>query len=123
MTQDPPLVGIDLVEPERLAERIARHPALRSELFREGELEYSDRQAKPAEHLAARYAAKEATVKALGLDGFDPLDIEVVEGGERTGLRLHGDASRRADELGVGVSISLSHLPGIAAAVALARPK
>lgn len=123
MTRDPPLIGIDVVEPERLAERIARHPRLRSELFRDGEVEYSERQAKPSEHLAARYAAKEATVKALGMDGFDPLDIEVVEGGERTRLRLHGDAAKCAAELAVDVSISLSHLPGIAAAVALARPR
>jgi holo-[acyl-carrier protein] synthase len=123
MMREPPLIGIDLIEPERLAERLARHPDLRSELFRDGEIQYSEQQARPIQHLAARYAAKEATVKALGLDGFDPLDIEVVEGGERARLRLHGDAAKRADELGVDVSISLSHLPGIAAAVALARPR
>jgi holo-[acyl-carrier protein] synthase len=72
------------------------------------------------ESLAARFAAKEAVVKALGMDGFDPLDVEVVDGGEQCSLRLHGDVAERARALGVEVTISLSHLPNIAAAVAMA---
>jgi holo-[acyl-carrier protein] synthase len=118
----PPLVGIDLVDPRELARRLERNPELQNELFWKGEVAYAERQSRPIQHLAARYAAKEAVVKALGLDGFDPLDVEVVGGGERTSLRLRGDADTRSVDLGVTVRISLSHLPGIAAAVAMAIP-
>jgi len=114
-------VGVDLVEPERLAERLDGNPALRTVLFRAGELTYCDSQNEPEQHLAARYCAKEAVKKALGLDAWDPLDIEVVGGGEPVGILLHDDAQRRATELGVQVAISMSHLPGMAVAVAMAR--
>jgi holo-[acyl-carrier protein] synthase len=119
----PPLVGIDLVVPEELKQRVERRPELALELFHPGELDYAARQVSPHEHLAARFAAKEAVVKALGLDGFDPLDIEIAGGAETTELRLHGEAARRADELAVELAISLSHVAGLAAAVAVARPK
>jgi holo-[acyl-carrier protein] synthase len=91
-------------------------------LFTPGEMEYCDSQSDPAEHLAARFCAKEAVVKALGLDGWDPVDIEVVGGGNNLELRLHGDTLRRAQDLGLHVTISMSHLPGMAVAVALATP-
>jgi len=116
------MIGIDLTDPPRLAERLTRTPALADDLFHDGERAYAAIQQNPIEHLAARFAAKEAVVKALGMDGFDPLDVEVLEGGERCGVRLHGAAAVRADELGVRVTISLTHLDGMAAAVALARP-
>lgn len=118
-----PLVGIDLVEPGRLRERLQRNPALREELFLAGELAYADVQHDPYKHLAARLSAKEAVVKALGIDGWDPLDIEVTGGGETAELLLHGVVLARAAELGVEVTISMSHLDSMAAAVAMARPR
>jgi phosphopantetheinyl transferase (holo-ACP synthase) len=48
--------------------------------------------------------------------------VEVIEGAEHCELQLHGEAARRADELGVFVTISLSHVASMAAAVALALP-
>jgi holo-[acyl-carrier protein] synthase len=117
-----PLIGIDLLEPERLSERLRRNPALREELFLPGELAYADSQHDPHKHLAARLSAKEAVVKALGIDGWDPLDIEVTGGGEQAGLLLHGAVQERAAALGVEVTISMSHLDSMAAAIAMARP-
>lgn len=99
------------------------HSLARYELFHTGEQDYAASQVRPIEHLAARFAAKEAVVKALGLDGFDPLDVEVIDGGERCDVRLHGAAARRADELDVLVSISLTHVGALAGAIALARPR
>lgn len=118
-----PLVGIDLVEPGRLRERLQRNPALREELFLAGELAYADVQHDSYKHLAARLSAKEAVIKALGIDGWDPLDVEVTGGGETAELLLHGDVLARAAELGVEVTISMSHLDSVAAAVAMARPR
>lgn len=115
-----PLIGIDLVDPGRLEARLTDSPVLAAELFHPGELAYSRGQPAGMESLAARFAAKEAVVKALGMDGFDPLDVEVVDGGEHCSLRLHGEIAKRARELGVTVTISLSHLPNMAAAVAMA---
>jgi phosphopantetheine--protein transferase-like protein len=117
-----PLIGIDLLEPGRLRERLRRNPILREELFLPGELAYADAQHDPYKHLAARLSAKEAVVKALGIDGWDPLDIEVTVGGEKTGLLLHGTVLARAAALGVEVTISMTHLDSMAAAVAMARP-
>jgi holo-[acyl-carrier protein] synthase len=115
-----PQIGIDLIEPERLQDRLGRSPGLDKELFTERELAYCRAQPRPQEHLAGRFCAKEATAKALGMDGFEPLEIEVVDGGEAAGLVLHGGAKAIADALCVEVTISISHLRGTAAAVALA---
>jgi holo-[acyl-carrier protein] synthase len=118
---DAPMIGIDLVEPSRITSKLNK--PVRDDLFHPGEIAYAERQSHPAQSLAARYAAKEAVVKALGIDGREPLEIEITEGGERTGLRLHGDVRRRAEALGVEVTISMTHLDSMAGAVALARPK
>jgi holo-[acyl-carrier protein] synthase len=121
VTPGAPLIGIDLLEPERLRARLEADDELRAELFHAGELRYCEEQTAPYEHLAARFCAKEAVMKALGMDAWDPLDIEIVDGGERTRVRLHGEAARRAQALGVEVTVSLTHLPSVAGAVALAR--
>lgn len=120
---EPPLVGIDLIEPARIESMLERNPDVRDDLFHAGELAYAERQSDPSQSLASRYAAKEAVVKALGVDGWDPLDVEVIAGGERTGLRLHGALGERAEELGVEVTISMTHLKSLAGAVAIARPR
>lgn len=90
-----PYIGMDLVETGRLADRLARTQTLADELFHEGEQAYAADQTRPIEHLAARFAAKEAVIKALGMDGFDPLDIEVIDGGERCDVRLRGAVAQR----------------------------
>src|SRR3954447_24259617 len=105
-----PLVGIDFVEPARLAERLRARAGLAQELFHPGELSYCEAQPHPDEHLAARFAAKEAVIKALSIDGFEPLDIEILGGGESCDVLLHADAALRAAELGVVVTISMTHL-------------
>jgi holo-[acyl-carrier protein] synthase len=72
-------------------------------------------------HLAARFAAKEAAVKALGLaGGFGLREIEVVAG-EPPRLRLSGRAAAAAQEQGVRLKVSLTHSDDYAAAVALAE--
>ncbi len=113
--------GIDLIEIERLERALERHPRLARRLFSPGELEYARDRGRPARHLAARFAAKEAAVKALG--GGLPISAVEVVGGEGRGpaLRLHGPAQRRARSLGVRLAVSLSHSREIAAAVVVAN--
>lgn len=111
-------VGIDLLEIDRLERALARHPRLAERLFTEQEREYAAARARPGRHLAARFAAKEAVVKALGMrGGFGLREIEVVAGEPPT-VRLSGRAARAAGAR--RVEISLTHSRDHAAAVALA---
>jgi holo-[acyl-carrier protein] synthase len=114
-------IGLDLLEIERMERALARRPGLAQRLFRPGELAYASARGRSAQHLAARFCAKEAVSKALGMAVFAPRDIEVTGGGEAVGLALHGAARARAAELGVEVLVSLTHTRGMAAAVAVLR--
>lgn len=113
-------VGLDLLDIARLERALERRPRLADRLFTDGERAYAASRARPGQHLAARYCAKEAVAKALGMRVWSWHDVEVVEGGERTGLWLHGAVAERAGELGVDVSISLTHERATAGAVAVA---
>lgn len=111
-------VGIDLIEIGRVERALERRPRLAERLFTEAELTYAAARARPGRHLAARFAAKEAVLKALGMRGFAMREIEVVAG-EPPRVRLSGRAAVAAD--GREVSISLTHSRENAAAVALAE--
>jgi holo-[acyl-carrier protein] synthase len=115
-----PSVGIDLLEIDRLERALARRPGLAGRLFTDGERAYAAARARPGQHLAARFCAKEAVAKALRLQGWSFQDVEVVSSGGPPEVRLHGAAAARAAQLGVEVRISLTHTHGQAAAVAIA---
>ena len=115
-----PGIGIDLLEIERLERALERRPRLADRLFTEAEREYAAARARPGQHLAARFCAKEAVAKALGLGGWSFRDVEVVAVDDRPQVRLSGAAAQRAAALGVQVAISLTHSHGHAAAVAVA---
>jgi len=112
-------IGLDLLEIARLERALARHPRLAQRLFTESELAYANARARPGQHLAARFCAKEAVAKALGLTAWDFSDVEVIGTGGPPDVRLAGAAARRARELGVQVRLSLTHTDREAGAVAL----
>lgn len=113
-------VGIDLIEIRRIERALERYPRLAQRLFTERELEYARRHARPGRHLAARFAAKEAAVKALGLnDGLELREIEVIEGSPPE-VRLFGKAAAEARRKRVMLRVSLTHSRDAAAAVAIA---
>jgi holo-[acyl-carrier protein] synthase len=114
-----PSVGIDLLEIERLERALARRPRLADRLFTDGEQAYAAARARPGQHLAARFCAKEAVAKALGLTAWSFRDVEVVSGEAAPTIALHGAAAQRAAELGVEVRVSLTHTSTEAAAVAI----
>jgi holo-[acyl-carrier protein] synthase len=108
-------VGIDLLDVARLERALERRPRLAQRLFTDGELAYSAAHARPARHLAARFCAKEAVAKALGLAAWSPRDVEVVVGEQGAPrVALHGPLAGRGP-----VSVSLTHEREIAGAVAL----
>ena len=110
-------VGIDLLEIDRLERALHRYPRLAERVFTAAEREYAAARPRPARHLAARFAAKEAVIKALGFSGALGLgDVEVVAGEPPT-VRLSG---RVAEAAGDGqIEISLTHSRDFAAAVAV----
>jgi holo-[acyl-carrier protein] synthase len=116
---DHPTLGIDLLEIQRLERALARRPRLADRLFTPGEREYAAGKARPAQHLAARFCAKEAVAKALGMTAWNFRDVEVVSDGGPPLVALHGSAAERAESLGVVVHVSLTHTDREAAAVAL----
>ncbi len=115
-----PSIGIDLLEIERLERALERRPRLAERLFTEAELAYAAGRARPGQHLAARFCAKEAVAKALRMEAWSFRDVEVVSGPGAPEIALHGAAAERAAELGVAVSVSLTHTTTDAGAVAIA---
>ncbi len=115
-------LGIDVIAVERIGRLLERQPAAYERLFSPQERAYCDGFAAPSAHYAARFAAKEAVGKALGIGiiGFVWRDIEVVSGG-RPRVALHGGVAEIARRLGVTrLELSLSHTAGMAYAVAAA---
>ena len=108
-------VGLDLLEIDRLERALARRPGLAERLFTDGERAYAARKARPAQHLAARFCAKEAVAKALRLEAWSWQDIEVVGEAAGIGIELRGALAGRAAD----VQISLTHSRGMAGAVAI----
>ena len=117
-------VGVDLCEVERLRRTLARTPGFAARVYTDAERETCGRRRDPAEGLAARFAAKEAVLKALGrgLGACAFRDIEVVRADSGApSLALHDSAARLAAEHGVTAwHVSLSHTATMAEAVVVA---
>jgi holo-[acyl-carrier protein] synthase len=117
-------IGVDVVEISRMTWTLERTPRFRDRVFTAGERAICDDKAEPAASYAARFAVKEAVLKALGEGIFDlPLsDIEVCGGvDEAPTIALHGRAAECAAAASVDRwLISITHDAGIAAAVAAA---
>jgi len=123
-------VGIDAVDVERFRRVLARRPGLAARVFTDAERDDAGRSGDVAERLAARFAAKEATMKALGvgIGGFALRDVEVRraagEGAHRGAPTLHLDA-RAAEAARVARvarwHVSMSHTASVALAVVVAE--
>lgn len=107
--------GVDIAEVHRIREAIERHGKRFVErIYTPAEIAYVERKANRYERFAARFAAKEAGMKAIGTGwrhGVRWQDFEVANlpTGKPT-LRFHGEAARFADALGVrNVALSLTH--------------
>ncbi|MGA7512398.1 MAG: holo-[acyl-carrier-protein] synthase [Candidatus Sulfotelmatobacter sp.] len=107
--------GIDIAEVPRIRQSIARFgDRFLQRVYTEGEIRYCDSKANRAERYAARFAAKEAAMKALGTGwshGVRWRDCEVTRlPGGRPTITFHGTASEIAARLGVKhAALSLSH--------------
>jgi len=118
--------GIDLVEVARVRDLLAKHPdRAANRLFTPAEREYAAGKKNAAQHLAARFAAKEAVLKALGCGwsrGVAWTDVEVTRApsGE-PGVELHNRAAEIAAERNITAwSLTLTHTATLAHASAIA---
>ena len=107
--------GIDIAEVPRIRQAIERFgDRFLQRIFTEGEIRYCDSKANRVERYAARFAAKEAAMKALGTGwnhGVRWRDCEVVRApGGRPTITFHGKAGEFAAKLGVkNIALSLTH--------------
>jgi holo-[acyl-carrier protein] synthase len=107
--------GVDLAEVARIRESIERFgDRFLHRVFTEGEINYCQRRANRYESYAARFAAKEAGMKALGTGwshGVRWRDIEVVRPkGQRPTIQFHGEAGAIAAKLGTkNIALSITH--------------
>ena len=117
-------IGIDLVDIERFRRSLERTPSMRTRLFTDIELAYVAPKADPVPSLAARFAAREAVMKALGVGlgsfSFHDVWVERAESG-RPSLAFAGRAAELAAEAGVATwHLSLTHSDLMAAAYVIA---
>ncbi len=117
-------VGIDIIEVDRVLETIEKHSGFREKIFSAGEIAFCDAKPNKGENYAARFAAKEAFLKATGLGltlGYSLVDIEVVN--DEVGkpmLNLWCSFKDKALESNWNkIHLSLSHLQAVACAVVI----
>lgn len=117
-------LGIDAVDVDRFRRLLARRPAVAERLFTATERERSSGASDAAPRLAARFAAKEAVMKALGvgLGAFGFHDVEVVTASTGApSLVLRGAAATLAEAQGLSTwRVSLTHTDTVASAVVVA---
>ncbi len=115
-------IGIDMVEVERIAEKIGKEQGFRELVFSAGEISYCEAATHKYEHYAARFAAKEAFFKAAGtgwINGtaFNEIEISHTPDGKPV-LQLTGTTAATMQQKGLGkISVSLSHVKTMATAV------
>ena len=117
-------IGIDMIEVERIAEKIGKEQGFRELVFSASEISYCEAATNKYEHYAARFAAKEAFFKAIGTgwtDGtaFNEIEITHDEKGKPL-LTLTGITAASMQQKGIGaISVSLAHVKAMATAVVI----
>ncbi len=117
-------LGTDLIEVERVASKIKKETGFRELVFSKNEIRYCEAQTHQFEHFAARFAAKEAFMKALGTGwdkGLSWNEIEILNDvNGKPILSLQGETQKTVSEMGLkNILVSLSHLKTIASAVVI----
>ena len=112
-------IGIDIIEVERVKEKINRNAGFRETVFSVKEIEYCESKKNKFEHYAARFAAKEAFLKAIGTGwtseiAFNEIEVLNEENGKpELFLRTRIDLQHNK------LFLSLSHLNSIATAIVI----
>jgi len=115
-------IGTDIIEVQRVGEKLERTRGLKARLFTAGEITYCEARHRPAQHFAARFAAKEAFLKAMGTGwsgGHQFSEIEIVHDAlGKPGIVVHGKVEAFCGDRAItGMQVSLSHIKDLAQAV------
>ena len=116
--------GIDLIEVERVADKVSKNEGFRELVFTKNEISYCEARANKYEHYAARFAAKEAFFKAMGTGwrestAYNEMEITNNELGKPE-LVFTGKTAETVNRIGpVNISVSLSHLKTMATAIVI----
>ncbi len=115
-------IGTDIIEVQRVEEKLIRTGGLKERLFTDQEIAYCDSKHRPGMHFAARFAAKEAFLKAMGTGWtgghrFDEIEIVNNELGKPE-IYVYGKVKSFCEENGIGaMEVSLSHIKDLAKAI------
>ena len=117
-------LGTDIIEVSRIREQILKHPGLKEDLFTGSEIEYCENKSDKAQHYAARFAAKEAFLKALGTglrDGMNFKEIEIKKDElDKPFIVLLGKTLEIYNKLNIkSIHVSMSHLKDVANAIVI----
>jgi holo-[acyl-carrier protein] synthase len=115
-------IGTDIIEIQRVADKLRRTGGLKKRVFTPREIAYCESKAKSAQHFAARFAAKEAFLKAIGTgwrSGYRFVDIEILNNEQgKPGIVVQGKVKDFCQENGItGFHVTLSHIKDLAKAV------
>lgn len=117
-------VGIDMIEVERVNEKIDKNNGFKEKIFSEQEIIFCESKKNKTENYAARFAAKEAFLKATGLGltlGHQLSEIEVVNDNlGKPSFNLTGEVKKKSLEKNWNrIHLSLSHLKNVACAIVI----
>jgi holo-[acyl-carrier protein] synthase len=120
--------GTDIIEVQRVEEKLVRTESLKAKLFTPTEIAYCESKHRPALHFAARFAAKEAFLKAMGTGwsgGHKFSEIEVVNNAAgKPELFVHGKVREFCEAHAIGaMEVSLTHIKDVASAVVVLERK
>ena len=117
-------IGTDLIEVERVADKMQTRPGFKELVFSQNEIDYCEMKTYKYEHYAARFAAKEAFLKAIGTGwrtGTAFNEIEIYNDGQgKPELRFYGNTKITVEKMKIGnIFVSLSHLKSVACAMVI----
>ena len=117
-------IGTDLIEVERVADKMEKKAGFKELVFSPDEIIYCEAKANKYEHYAARFAAKESFLKAIGTgwrNGTAFNEIEIYnDAAGKPELRFLGNTAKTIAELKPGtIFVSMSHLKTMASAIVI----
>jgi holo-[acyl-carrier protein] synthase len=121
-------IGTDIIEVERIADKVGNKAGFRELVFSENEIAYCEAKANKYEHYAARFAAKESFFKALGTgwaNGTAFNEIEIINNQTgKPGISFLGKTAQTITAMQLGnISVSLSHVKTMAVATVIIETK
>ncbi len=117
-------VGTDIIEVDRIERLLSKQKKFKERIFTPGEIEYCEHKINKAQNYAARFAVKEALLKAIGTgwrEGVAFKEIEIVNNEKgKPGLILSGTAKTITEKMGVmNIQVSISHLKDLAIGIVI----